>query len=333
MGYEKKLSYNFRKWLAIVTLSVVIISLSLSPAVNAQDADAPRTTIAVSPVIFELTANPGDSIENVIKVTNSHGNESISIEMEVKPFTGTETGDAIILDSDDPAYTFQEWFTFSPKSFVLKPKETQVVKVSINVPINAEPGGRYASVLAGSTAGSVSGTGAATVQKVGSLMLIRINGTISYSATVKNFQTVNNVEEKDLAGASEQFNYEGSSVNFLTRITNTGASHIKPAGFIIISDLFGNKVIDLPFPARNVLPDNDRLLGVKWEEARLGYYTATLLLNYGEKNEQITATTTFMVFPWKTGIPIIIGSFIALWFLIVRRKRLGKALSVIFSKH
>ena len=333
MRYGKKLSYNFRKWLVIATFSVVLISLFILPIVNAQTEGESKTTLAVSPVIFELAANPGDSIENSIKVSNPHGTESIAVSMEIKPFTGTETGNAIILDTDDPAYTFQEWFSFSPKSFVLQPKEEQIVEVTINIPKNAEPGGRYASILASSGTGEFAGTGAATVQKVGSLILLRVNGTISYTATVKNFQTVANVENEELADVAEQFNYEGNSVNFLTRITNTGASHIKPEGFIIISDIFGNKVVDVPFPARNILPGNDRLIGVKWEEAKIGYYTATLFLNYGDKDGQITATTTFMVFPWKTGVPLIIGVLVILWFLIARRGRVSKALSVIFGKH
>lgn len=330
MRHGTRLSNNFRKWLA-ATAFVAVLFLCVAPLGYAQTSgDVAKTSLAISPVTFVLTANPGDVITNKVKVTNSQGNKSVAVEMEVKPFTGTETGQAVILDEENPAYSLGKWVTVSPQSFTLEPKETQVVEYTITIPADAEAGGRYASILAKSGEGEVSGTGATTVQKVGSLVLLRVNGTVSYGATVKDFKTVRSGQ--DLEQATSQLNFERAPVTFYSKIANTGKSHILPSGFVVVSNMFGKKVTDIPFPERFVLPGNDRVVEAMWDDAKIGYYTATLLLNYGDKNEQLTATTTFLVFPWKTGVPIILGVVIVVWFIIARRKRLAQALGVIFSR-
>lgn len=331
MRNGSKLSCNFRRWLAVTAFIVVLIPLAGIPTSIAQSNDEPRASIAISPLTFVLSANPGDRVTNTIKVTNAQSTGTIGVEMEVKPFTGTETGEAVILEEENPAYALGKWVTITPEEFSLSPKETKIVTYTVNVPQNAEAGGRYASIIAKSGNENFSGTGAATIQRVGSLVLLSVNGTISYDAVVKDFKTVKSGSE--IENPADQFNFEKAPVTFFTRVSNTGASHIKPTGFVVISNIFGKKIGGIPVPERFVLPGNDRVLETVWSDAKIGYYTATLLLNYGDKNEQLTATTTFMVFPWKTGVPIILGALIVLWFLVTRRQRLGKALAVIFSKH
>jgi len=292
---------------------------------------AQQQTIAltVSPVVFELSANPGDKLENFIKVTNP-STEPIAVEMQVKPFTGTETGEARVIEEGDPAYSLGQWLTLDEDDFVLRPQETKIVNFIISIPLKAEPGGRYASILATNKQASLDETGAVTVQKVGALVLLRVAGTIEYRARVKEFRTVNNA--KEIADKRDQTVFEKPPARFLTRIANDGTVHFKPNGFITISNMFGKKAADLEFPVRNVLPDGDRVFEVEWPEAKIGRYTATLVLNYGDNNERLSATTTFTVFPWKIGLPIIIAGVVLLWFLIARRSRILKALSIIFSR-
>lgn len=331
MGYLQKLSYNFQKWLGIVVFVVVACLLTYSSPTNAQTSDS-QLSLSISPIIFDFSANPGDKIENTLKVTNTHGTGPITVNMEVKPFTGTETGEAQILEEDDPAYSLGKWVTLTPESFILDPGENQLVKFTVNIPASAEPGGRYASILAKTANGGLGTTGAVAVQKVGSLILVKVNGAITYNALVKDFKTVTASER--IEDAQDRATFENGPVTFFARLSNTGTSHIRPRGFVTISNMFGNKVgEDVVFPERNVLPGNDRVIEAIWEKARPGYYTATLILNYGDQNEQLTATTTFLVFPWKTGIPIALGILVALWFLTARRKRIIKALSIIFSRH
>lgn len=332
MEFEVKPLLSFGRRVSLVLAALGLVFLVSSSGIEAQEAGE-KVALSISPLNFEFTINPGETREDVVKVTNPDSEKTQTITMAVEPFRGDETGQVTVLDEeeDDPAYSLKQWVTISPKTFMLKPRETRVVTFKTVVPKNAEPGGKYGAIVASTERGEIGQTGAVTVQKVGSLVLLTVQGFIQYNASARDFYTVNNTE--DIRDRSPQSLYEKSPVYFLTRLHNNGTVHIKPKGFITISNIFGKKVADIEVPAKNVLPGSDRAQIVEWNEAKMGRYTATMVLNYGDKNQQITATTSFTVFPWKTGVPIIVGVLVLLWFLIARRARVARALSIIFGKH
>jgi hypothetical protein len=332
MEFEVKPLLSFGRRVSLVLVALGLVFLVSTSRIEAQEAGE-KVALSISPLNFEFTINPGETREDVVKVTNPDSEKTQTITMAVEPFRGDETGQVTVLDEeeDDPAYSLKQWVTISPKTFTLKPRETRVVTFKTVVPKNAEPGGKYGAIVASTERGEIGQTGAVTVQKVGSLVLLTVQGFIQYNASARDFYTVNNTE--DIRDRSPQSLYEKSPVYFLTRLHNNGTVHIKPKGFITISNIFGKKVADIEVPAKNVLPGSDRAQVVEWNDAKMGRYTATMVLNYGDKNQQITATTSFTVFPWKTGVPIIVGVLVLLWFLIARRARVARALSIIFGKH
>lgn len=309
--------YYFGRVFSTLFLATVLALLVPLPIVKAQD----KVSTAITPIIFELTANPGDTLEKTVKVTNA-GDTLTAYTMDIEPFVGNETGQATITATDDPTYSLKSWVTIKPATFNLKSKESQFVVFTIKVPGNAEPGGRYGSILASAGGGdSVNGTGAITKQKVGSLILVSVAGDVSYSATIKNF------------GADKRL-FERSPIGFTTRLHNDSTVHVKPKGFITIANLFGKKVADVPFDEKNILPKSDRLITSNYAtKLPIGRYTATLSLVYGEKGDQLTSVSSFIVFPWKVGLPIVAVILILIWFLIARRRQFFQALRIIFGKN
>jgi len=308
-------------------LLVLISLLATTPVpVRAQE----RVSFSISPLVFELTMNPGDTREDFVTVTNASETDTYSFTMSLEPFVGSETGAATIVDQGDPAYSLKEWVTITPSKLTLKPQQRQRVAYKIQIPKNAEPGGRYGSIVAATEKPELGQTGAVTVQKVGSLVLLSVRGEVTYRAFPSRFETVKAAQE--LENKTRKTLYEQAPVHFLTEIHNAGTVHIKPKGFVTVSNMFGKKIADLPFPERNILPNSDRIIELDWKDAPIGRYTATLVLNYGDKGEQLTATTSFTVFPWKVGLPIIAASLAIVWFVIARRKRIFEALSIIFGK-
>lgn len=301
--------------LLVATLLTGLVSSSLVKA--AQD----QLSISISPVIFDLTADPGTTLTNTIKITNVSTTKSQEIVMSVEAFTGTETGEAVVSDTGDPDYSLKDWISFSPADFTMAPGKSQDVTYKIKVPSNAEPGGRYGSILASTPQSSLNtGTGVATVQKVGALVLLRVSGPINYLATIKSFTPAKSL-------------FEHAPINFSMLIHNDSTVHITPKGFVTISNSFGQKVADVPIPERIILPKEDRILEVSWNgPASIGHYTATVLLVYGDKGNQVAATQTFYIFPWKTGIPTIIVVVFLLWFVTARRRRIIEAIRVLAGR-
>ncbi len=291
---------------------------------NAQETQAPtqettlyQKTIVVSPTTFELTANVGEVVSNKLKIRNA-GTEPLAITMETADFTTVgEGGEVAIKNAEDELYSLAKWIIVSPKNFTLAPQEERVVDFNIIVPIGAEPGGHYATVMAAATGGSAAGTGLAIAQKTGALVLLSVAGEVKENLFIKEF-------------SASRFNEYGP-VPFKIRFENAGTVHIKPMGFISVTDMFDAKVIDIPFPAHNIFPGKTRLIDdVKLDKKWLfGKYTATLVGNYGISNTPFMALTTFWVIPWK----IIGGAALALLiislFLWKIRRRMWLALNIL----
>ena len=197
--------------------------------INTASAQKGEVGINISPLTFELTANPGDVLTNKLKVYNPTEN-IIGIKMEVEDFTVTgEMGEVIIEPAETETYSLAAWITTEPIEFTLGPREQKFVNFTLKVPENAEPGGHYGSVLA-STVGAIGEEviGTTIAQKVGALVLLTVAGEIKESLLVKEFSAPSFLEY--------------GPVPFIIRFENTGTVHVRPRGFIVITDWRDKKV-------------------------------------------------------------------------------------------
>ncbi len=296
---------------AITTL--VILSFLVFPYAKA----ANETSISISPLIFDLSANPGDTVTNELLIRNS-GAEPTVVSVEALDFVASGEEGEINLTDSQSTYSLASWIELDSNQFTLKGGEQTKVKFSIRVPFNAEPGGHYASVyvhLSPTLENASSGSGVG--QKIGSLILMKVAGTTKEGAEAETFKTTKSV-------------YENGPVNFNIRIKNTGSVHVKPKGIIAITDIFGKKVADVAVEQKNILPGAVRHTTATWEKTpKFGKYTATLLSYYGSDNKLLTTATTFWIIPWKTFAVIaavIILLIVLIWLGRGRLKNAGKAL-------
>ena len=277
---------------------------------------ADQTTISISPLTFDLSANPGDTVTNELLVRNS-GAEDAVISAETQDFVAVgETGE-VNLTNEKTTYSLASWIEMDTSQFVLKGGQQQRIKFVVRVPFNAEPGGHYASVFAhlSPTIGNAT-SGSGVGQKIGALVLLRVSGDAKEAANVATFDTSKGI-------------YEKGPVEFDLRVENTGSVHIKPAGIIAVTDIFGKKVADVSMEQNRVLPGAIRKMTATWDKPPLmGKFTATLLTYYGTDNKQLSAATTFWVIPWTLIIiwlSVIIVVFVVLWLGRVRIKSAIKA--------
>ncbi len=284
---------------------------------RSQQVDITSQTLSVSPLTFELSANPGSTLTNKIKVSNP-SSSPIKIRMSVEDFKPAgETGSVIITEDENYTYSLSKWVSVDPIEFTLPPMGQEVVSFTISVPLQAEPGGHYGSILAEVLPGEVEG-GSAIAQKVGALILLSVAGEVSKQLLVKEFSAPSFVEE--------------GPVVFLLRFENLGTVHVRPKGFISITNMLGKKEADIAFPQKNVLPNSIRKLEVNWDpDFAIGKYTATLVANYGSDNLPLSAVVTFWVVPWRTILTTFIITFIVITILYLTRKRIRLAIKVLFT--
>jgi hypothetical protein len=295
-----------------------ILLFSVIPApIYAQTA----RSMTITPPRFELFANPGEQISDIIRVRND-SNVPATYTILVEDFTSAgEEGQVVLEEGEsDQLFSLAKWIVPEVTEITLQPGEEKPLNFLINVPKDAEPGGHYASVLFQAGGEQVQG-GASVAQRVGNLILLRVSGNVTENAVIETFSTPSYSQSTPL--------------NFSLRIKNNGNTHIRPKGTIVITDMFNKKIDELPLNGQNVLPGVVRKMDTEWAKSNmLGYYTATLVATYGQQNLPLTAATKFLVVSPTAAILIGIGTIAAILFilsLISGKSRLLRALRVIIS--
>lgn len=309
---------HYKTLFSTVIIVTLLVTLGLKPSfVSAQAASAGLTVI---PPKFELFANPGDVVTETIRIRNE-SNDVITFGVLVEDFSSAGEEGKVVLEEgeNELPYSLKRWIELSSENIVLQPQEEQLYPFSINIPRDADPGGHYASVLF-QIGGGEQIPGVASVQhRVGSLVLLRVSGNVVEEATVETF-------------AAPTYS-RSAPVTISMRVKNDGTTHIRPNGTIIITNMFGQKVDELPLNSANVFPGAIRRMDTEWNPGNvLGYYTATVVATYGQQGLPVSAATRFIVASPIAVIMVVVGGLAGLIFiisLITGRKRLTTALKVL----
>lgn len=295
------------------TIIASFTPLLLVSSAFAQQNSTSSFGIEVSSPIYEYSLKPGDTQQDIIKVKNV-GTDKTTYYPEVLDFTSDNASGApkFLPDSEDNGkYSLKKWISITKESVTIDPGKSEAFNFIISVPADAEAGGHYAGILFSTDPAAIGGTGAALKSKVGSLVLVRIAGDIKEAASIKGFKA-----DKD--------GYDNANkVSFDVNVENTGNVHVQPKGVITIKNIFGGKVasVDVNSLSANVLPGSTRIFNSTWTDPgfKLGFYTATVTLNYGNPSQIISAQTSFWIIPWMTlliALIVLILLLLTLYFAI-----------------
>lgn len=309
-----------RRYVWSATILVLLGAFGLGGGFVAAQESSSGTGLSLSPPTFEISANPGDSLKNVIRVQNI-SEKNLKVVVEKRNFTALGEEGSVSLTEEETSFSLASWITPGWSEFDLPAKGNINFPFEIKVPLNAEPGGHFGSLVFKIGGATPSQTGAALAQELGALILLQVSGDVREAAVLESFQV-----DKSFA--------EYGPVSFEARVRNSGNVHVKPLGSLAITDLFGRHVATVAVEGRNVLPGAVRRLPVVWEKRNLvGRYTAALSLGYGTKGQALIATTTFWVIPYRVG-GAAIAVVLAIGLMLYRsRGRLKLALKVLLGKH
>ncbi len=278
--------------LLVFFLLFIVFSLVLIK-VNAQET---FRTYTISPPTVSQKLDPGQTAEGTLKVINDTDHD-LTFKAAVKDFIVEDTiGTPVFLPDNTLSnkYSGAAWIGVMPNTFTIKSHTKQELNYFIQVPRNARPGGHYVAVLYTPTTDiKVQGTGATVNTQAGSLFYITVNGPVKESATVTKF----------FANGFQEY----GPVKILTQIKNFGDLHIRPQGYITVSDMLGRKAV-LPLKENNIFPQAARDYENQFGgQLMIGRFKAELLASYGINNNlPLTATLYFWVFPWKIAVVVIL---------------------------
>lgn len=290
--------------------AVMLVASTIVGSISAQNATSSQT-LEVSPPSQEVSVDPGQTVNVKAKVRNKSAS-ALNLTVRIEDFTATGEGGQVALTEEGP-YSLTSWTKLDTTSFTLKPGETKEVTATATVPVGSA-GGRYGSFVF-SVGGGASAPGTASVsQEVASLFLLRISGPVTEQLTIDEFS----------APAFLEF----GPVPMTLKFQNKGNVHVKANGLINVRNMFGKTTADVVFRGDNVFPGASRIQSVMLDKQWLiGPYTAQAVLTFGSKNESLTETTTFFVFP----VRIFVAVVIVLAVLYLMRKRLQKAMKALIG--
>lgn len=262
----------------------------------------------VGPGRFEITIQPGQTVVRELLVTNRIS-ENRTFELVVEDVAGGSDGASVqLLGNERGPYTLKDYISFPSSRFTLGLGERAKIPVTISIPPDAEPGGRYGSVLVTTirddgdkNADEAPATRSPIIARIGSLFFITVPGDIERAGETTGLSLIEN-----------HWWYEKGPINLAITYENTGSIHLAPYGELRVNNMFGEEVGFSQLDPWFVLPKSLRTREITWDrEFLLGRYKATVFINRGYDDVVDTHTVTFWVLPWK----IVGGTFLVIFII------------------
>jgi len=295
--------------------------------------------LGVSPLIIEKEANPGDTISEKIKVNVGKDSKGMKVETTVKDFYYDENDELQFLtqeEQDDPElkqFALKNWLSVDNEISFGNSSEIDV-PITIKVPKDAAPGGRYGMVLfsQGSNHANENGTNVGVGGKVGVMILVTVKGKYSSGGKISGGLTAGRLAEdkKEFEPSKIFFGdslFKNGPIDFRFRYKNNSATHVVPQGSITVKNIFGGKVGTFNIQGKRVFPGVSRAIyGTLDKDFLFGIYTASLQVVDGDGNTH-TSSTFFIGFPLMliTLLLLIVG-FIFVFFKYYNKWLINKAL-------
>jgi hypothetical protein len=266
----------------------------------------PKTSFAITvgPDKLEYTLAPGATVTGTLFVLNE-GTTPQTLTPSFETFT--ETNGTKQFSAGTPS-DLTNWFVL-PSSTTLAAGESENIPFTLNVPQGAPAGGHFA-VIWWNTAPAGAGMGdTSIVTRAGVLVYLNVTGQIDEAASVTHFAPT---------GGGHLFDF--FPTNFDITFSDTGNDYLQPVGNIVIKDMFG--LTDATFSVNKdggeqILPQSAKDLPVTVESPSgafgFGVYRAELALHYGQTNQEIDDSYTFVVITWQVVLLILIVLLLVLF--------------------
>lgn len=270
-------------------------------------------SITIIPPQLEIEVEPGQVVTKTLKVKNESAEIQYLRASTYDFLVQDDSGTPIIIEEkyDDNRWASSNWIQLSPTQIKLNPGDLTGIQMTIIVPDNASPGGKYAAVLYSPDKSQiVDQTGSLIDPRAGTLVYLKVKGDIKQDAKVTKFQLPSFLEN--------------GPINVLTTITNLSDIHITPVGKISVKNMFGQVVENLPLKTTNIFPytsrDFENTLAKKW---LFGRYQTQLTGTYGTTGQALLATAYIWVIPWK--LILVLLAIIVILITILKLKKSDKA--------
>ncbi len=282
----------------------------------------------VGPGKIDVEMSPGETRTFELTVSNRLGTEK-TFTVSEEDFQGSNNPNQpiVLLGDDHGPYSLRDYLHPATTSIDIPHADKARITVTVKVPLDAQPGGLYGSVIVGTATkpGTTQATSGAVgsspiITRIGTLFFIRVKGPVSLDGKLTKFS---------IAGDKTVL-YDSGSVVFDLLFKNNSNVHLDPSGTLSVTNLLGSTVGMVDIEPWFAMPNSLRFREVQWAPPFMfGRYVAHASINRGYNNITDQADVVFWVIPWKIliivliALIVIIGGFrwIFTRFSIVSKKK------------
>ena len=290
--------------------------VSFASAYEIQDLEnvAVSKDFVLGPGKIELFMDPGDEASRELLITNRLG-KTMDFNVEIEDFRGSRdiNENVVLLGQERGPYSLKDYILPERYQFSLNHGQRMILPVKIKIPLDAEPGGLYGSVIITTSnpqeklksekekaAGQVK-----VVSRLGALLFVRVGGDVQEDGLLKDFGIKNN----------QRF-FEKTPIAFKILFENNGSIHLLPYGLIEIKNIASKKIDEVKIDPWFVMPDSLKLREITWDKKPLfGKYTATISVNRGYDDIIDQQSLSFWIIPWKIVLAAVIVLILIALFL------------------
>ncbi len=277
-------------------LATLIVGIFFTPSAHAASAVRQLT---ITPLRSEYTIPAGTTQKGTITLKNT-GTEALDVTLDAEAFK-------VINQNYDysfqPNSTLGTWVGFSSDNFELAANTSKDVSYSLNIPLDAEPGGKYLGLFASSVPSDDVST-IVPVERVGSLLYLTIPGGTTQTGKLLGLNAPSVV-------------FGTSSWN--ATIQNSGTNHFRSTYSVTLGDVFGRK-LSATTDSRLILPQTVRLVSASMSAPQwIGIYKTTYDFSLGDSPDAIQTKWFVNLPPLQVAALVII--LLALVFLVIKTVR------------
>lgn len=278
------MKFSLRVFLLI---TIIFCNLLVFKVSFAQSGNVSQKGLTVSPIKNNLEIAPGTSINGVLTIANST-KQSMKVDLSAEEFNVTNK-------HYDYAFTAEsnvtKWVSFEKPSIELATGQSQKIKYSINVPLSAEPGGRYLSLFAATNNVNSDDKTIISRQRVASLLYITVTGNITRIGR--------------LVYLSSPVIVIGSS-GWSTVLQNKGTTHFESRYEVQIVNILNNETVASSPGSALILPGSLRLVKDELPLINIpGVYKAVYKIGLGDTPSR-TEVRLVLFAPWYFIIFVLI---------------------------
>lgn len=315
MNRDSQIIHAFSK--IVVAFAVVIYLYSPFSILHSHEVHAQEQKLKVSPVIINVTLSPDKTSSQAVTIENL-SSQAMPLRATLSDFiTGGEEGGYIF--EETKTNPLLSWITLDETEFILNPKEKKTIQMTITTPKAIPVGGYYGVLFFEPVAQGDQSKVTKINSKVGVLMLANVG-----------VQDPNAKRAEILDFSTDVFNTDGNPA-FLLRVKNIALNFYSAKPNLTVTPLIGwnAQKTQLELEEKIIFPGNVR----RWtEEAKVrelspNIYKAQIAVSTGN-GQIVNAEQYFIVFPIAQALITFIVAM-AIVFLFVKRKRLGKAMKAL----